>query len=136
MATISLDFSATLTRPRTRRWRAAKADTIWIATFAALLVGRTAQRLAVEGDHICRKTGTILFVSHDTGAVVNLCQRAMWLQDGVVRALGPPKEIAEADLTNFYVAQQGPRAVRDSAPKTLSGASATGRSSATNGWPT
>src|SRR5271163_2786992 len=30
MATISLDFSATLTWPRTRRWRAAKADTMWI----------------------------------------------------------------------------------------------------------
>src|SRR4051812_49193325 len=31
IAMISLDFSATLTWPRTRRWRAAKAKTIWIA---------------------------------------------------------------------------------------------------------
>ena len=30
MATISLDFSATLTWPSTRRWRAAKAETMWI----------------------------------------------------------------------------------------------------------
>ena len=31
MAMISLDFSATLTWPSTRRWRAAKAETMWIA---------------------------------------------------------------------------------------------------------
>ena len=34
MATISFDFSATLTCPSTRRWRAAKAETMWIASFA------------------------------------------------------------------------------------------------------
>src|SRR5712671_7814098 len=37
MAMISLDLSATLTWPRTRRWRAAKADTMWIAAFPPLL---------------------------------------------------------------------------------------------------
>ena len=34
MATISLDFSATLTWPSTRRWRAAKAETMWMAALA------------------------------------------------------------------------------------------------------
>ena len=33
IATISFDFSATLTWPSTRRWRAAKAETIWMAAF-------------------------------------------------------------------------------------------------------
>src|SRR5271170_4314002 len=37
MAMISLDLSATLTWPSTRRWRAAKADTMWIAAFAPFL---------------------------------------------------------------------------------------------------
>src|SRR5712664_3202416 len=37
MAMISLDLSATLTWPSTRRWRAAKADTMWIAAFPPLL---------------------------------------------------------------------------------------------------
>src|ERR1700748_2522081 len=37
MAMISLDFSATWTGPRTRRWRAAKADTMWIAARPLLL---------------------------------------------------------------------------------------------------
>jgi lipopolysaccharide transport system ATP-binding protein len=58
------------------------------------------------------ETGTILFVSHDTGSVVNLCQRAMWLQDGAIRALGAPKEIAEAYLADLYETQQGPSAMR------------------------
>src|SRR5215813_313525 len=54
MATISLDLSATLTWPSTRRWRAAKADTIWIAALPRLLWAEPRQRLAVEGDHIRR----------------------------------------------------------------------------------
>src|SRR6476660_4891907 len=37
MAMISLDFAATWTCPRTRRWRAAKADTMWIAARPLLL---------------------------------------------------------------------------------------------------
>src|SRR5262249_50904917 len=61
----------------------------------------------------------ILFVSHDTGSVINLCQRAMWLQAGAIRALGTPKEIAEAYLADLYEAQQGPSAVRDGAAKPL-----------------
>ena len=34
---ISLDLSATLTCPSTRRWRAAKADTMWIGAWLSLL---------------------------------------------------------------------------------------------------
>lgn len=37
-----------------------------------------------------RKAGvTILLVSHDTEAVRELCDRAIWLEDGVIRADGP-----------------------------------------------
>jgi lipopolysaccharide transport system ATP-binding protein len=61
--------------------------------------------------------GTILFVSHDTGSVINLCQRAIWLHGGAIRALGPPKEVAEAYLADLYEAQQGPSALRDGAAK-------------------
>jgi lipopolysaccharide transport system ATP-binding protein len=63
------------------------------------------------------ETGTILFVSHDTGSVINLCQRAIWLDGGAVRALGRPKEVAEAYLADLYEAQQGPSAVRVGAMK-------------------
>lgn len=40
--------------------------------------------------------GTVLFVSHDSGSVVNLCQRAIWLNKGVVSRLGSAKEVVEA----------------------------------------
>jgi lipopolysaccharide transport system ATP-binding protein len=63
------------------------------------------------------ETGTVLFVSHDTGAIINLCQRAIWLHGGAIRALGPPKEVAEAYLADLYETQQGPSAVRNDAAK-------------------
>jgi lipopolysaccharide transport system ATP-binding protein len=59
-----------------------------------------------------RETGTILFVSHDTGAVVNLCNQAIWLDRGHVRESGPAKEICESYLASYYEAQQGPHAVK------------------------
>ena len=36
------------------------------------------------------KERTVLFVSHDTGAVLNLCQKAILLEDGSVSAQGVP----------------------------------------------
>jgi ABC-type polysaccharide/polyol phosphate transport system ATPase subunit len=36
---------------------------------------------------------TLLFVSHDMAAVEALCQRAVWLDDGVVRADGPTASV-------------------------------------------
>lgn len=51
--------------------------------------------------------GTVLFVSHDTGAVVNLCGYALWLQQGSVKLAGSPKEISEQYLKEQYQAIQG-----------------------------
>ena len=53
------------------------------------------------------KTGTVLFVSHDTGAIKNLCSRAIWLEKGEAHQEGNPKDICELYLEAFYVAQQG-----------------------------
>ena len=38
---------------------------------------------------------TILFVSHDTGAVIEFCDRVIWLRDGEICASGPAKEICK-----------------------------------------
>ena len=43
-----------------------------------------------------RERGTLLFVSHDTAAVNSLCDRAVWMDAGQVRADGAPKEIGLA----------------------------------------
>lgn len=53
------------------------------------------------------KTGTVLFVSHDTGSVKNLCNRAIWLEKGKVLQEGSPKDVCELYLQAFYEAQQG-----------------------------
>ena len=53
------------------------------------------------------KTGTVLFVSHDTGAVQNLCHRAMWLEHGKVLQEGSPKNICESYIESFFERQQG-----------------------------
>lgn len=51
--------------------------------------------------------GTVLFVSHDTGAVINLCQRAIWLNKGISKYQGEPKEVAQMYLAELCEAQQG-----------------------------
>jgi lipopolysaccharide transport system ATP-binding protein len=43
-----------------------------------------------------RRRGTILFVSHGLGQVVDLCNRAIWVDDGQIRAVGDPKTVTEA----------------------------------------
>ena len=51
--------------------------------------------------------GTVLFVSHDTGAVINFCQRAIWLNKGVAKYQGEPKDVAQHYLAELYASQQG-----------------------------
>ncbi|HEX2020100.1 MAG TPA: ABC transporter ATP-binding protein [Aurantimonas sp.] len=43
-----------------------------------------------------KENGTLLFVSHDTGSVNALCDRAIWLDKGQVRAEGAAKDIGLA----------------------------------------
>lgn len=45
-----------------------------------------------------RVHGTLLFVSHDMGSVLNLCEQAIWLHAGEIRQLGQAKDISEAYL--------------------------------------
>lgn len=48
------------------------------------------------------KTGTVLFVSHDSGAITNLCSHAIWLEKGGMRDQGSPKSVTEAYLEAQY----------------------------------
>src|SRR5690606_22118515 len=45
-----------------------------------------------------QERGTLIFVSHDMGSVLNLCERVVWLHQGELRQSGPSKEVAEAYL--------------------------------------
>lgn len=52
------------------------------------------------------KNGTVLFVSHDTGAVVNLCNTAVLLNRGQVVETGSPKNVIEHYLATLYESTQ------------------------------
>ncbi|MHB8204729.1 MAG: ABC transporter ATP-binding protein [Desulfomonilaceae bacterium] len=45
-----------------------------------------------------KERGTLIFVSHDTNAVQNLCKTAIWLTNGHIQKIGPSKDVAEAYL--------------------------------------
>ena len=45
-----------------------------------------------------QKRGTLLFVSHDTSAIQNLCNTAIWLAAGEIMMAGSSKEVSEAYL--------------------------------------
>jgi lipopolysaccharide transport system ATP-binding protein len=51
--------------------------------------------------------GTVLFVSHDTSSVINLCDQVVWLERGRVLESGLPKTVCGHYLEAFYEAQQG-----------------------------
>lgn len=42
-----------------------------------------------------KEHGTILFVTHDIAAATKLCDRALWLDRGSVRELGPAKDVCD-----------------------------------------
>lgn len=65
-----------------------------------------------------RETGTILFVSHDSSAVTNLCQRAIWLADGSIRQHGSAKDVCESYLAWLFGSQNQRQAVRGSQTET------------------
>jgi len=49
-----------------------------------------------------KENGTLFFVSHDTAAVRNLCDRAVWLDRGTVRAIGRADRICEDYAASVY----------------------------------
>ena len=45
-----------------------------------------------------QEKGTLLFVSHEVGSVINLCRSTIWLHQGRIRDIGQTKSVAEAYL--------------------------------------
>lgn len=48
-----------------------------------------------------KERGTLLFVSHDGAAVTGLCDKAIWLDKGSMRASGDAKDVMNAYLEEF-----------------------------------
>jgi lipopolysaccharide transport system ATP-binding protein len=53
-----------------------------------------------------QKNGTLLFVSHDTMAVTNLCDRAVWLDRGRLVMDGVTRDVVESYLAEQHVADR------------------------------
>lgn len=68
-----------------------------------------------------QKRGTVLFVSHDAAAIVNLCDRAIWLDRGRVAMDGPAKAVCEAYHANFYGQAVSAPAASPEAPSPVDG---------------
>jgi len=49
---------------------------------------------------------TLLFVSHDLAAVRALCERSIWLDNGVIRESGNTKDVLDAYATELYAKEQ------------------------------
>ncbi|MCI0599436.1 MAG: ABC transporter ATP-binding protein [Beijerinckiaceae bacterium] len=56
--------------------------------------------------------GTILVVSHDLATLESLCDRVIWIEDGVARGIGPAAEI----IASYRAAIEGKRKATASAP--------------------
>ena len=65
-----------------------------------LAVGDAAFREKCLGkmSEVGRHGRTVLYVSHDLGSVTRLCSRAIWLEDGRVRADGPAAQVVSSYL--------------------------------------
>lgn len=74
-----------------------------LAVDEALAVGdaRFQQKCMAKIRKFCQ-TGTVIFVSHDTAAVMELCSRAIWIEAGRIRMDGPPKYVVEKYLQFMY----------------------------------
>ena len=74
----------------------------------ALSVGdaRFQQKCMAKIREFCQ-IGTVIFVSHDTTAVTELCSRAIWIESGRIRMDGPPKFVVEKYLQFMYEGDVG-----------------------------
>jgi lipopolysaccharide transport system ATP-binding protein len=48
-----------------------------------------------------QKGRTILFVSHNMTAITNLCTKTIWLEKGVIKQIGSPKDVVKSYLEKF-----------------------------------
>lgn len=57
-------------------------------------------------DDFRRRKKTILFVSHDLNTVQRICDRVVWLKDGIIQTIGEPKRVVDAYLQDVTEKQE------------------------------
>lgn len=63
------------------------------------------------------KSGTVLFVTHDTAAITSLCTKGVLLNGGSIVKVGSPKEVCEVYLSEIYNSIEGLRHEEHSEPQ-------------------
>ena len=61
------------------------------------------------------KTHTVILVTHDIAAVRDLCDRAIWLDEGRVMEVGKPAQVTDDYLAHCYETRQGASAIESQA---------------------
>ena len=56
---------------------------------------------------VARSGRTVLFVSHQTSAILQLCPRSLWLERGGVRSTGPSREVVAQYLASLQTGTPG-----------------------------
>ena len=75
---------------------AVEADVLIIDEALAVGDARFAARSFRHIQEICKTGVTALFVSHQTYHVMQLCSRALWIDDGMIRMEGDPIDVVRA----------------------------------------
>jgi len=52
---------------------------------------------------ICESGATVLFVSHGTGQVAQLCHKAIWIEHGELRDIGPARDVTRSYDYNMHL---------------------------------
>lgn len=55
---------------------------------------------------ICESGSTVLFVSHSEGVVMELCDRAIWIESGKLRAIGESEPVCKAYIADVWRLQK------------------------------
>ena len=67
--------------------------------------------------HRFKKEGSILFVSHDPNAVMNICDRAILMQKGLAVCTDTPKKVIEKYIESLQIDQEGIKEGRSHKPE-------------------
>jgi len=86
----------------------------------ALSVGdvRFQQKCMAKIREFCQ-SGTVIFVTHDTTAVIELCSRVFWIESGKIRLEGMAKSVVEKYLQYMYEGDAKPHKSTINTPRPL-----------------
>jgi lipopolysaccharide transport system ATP-binding protein len=77
------------------------SDVLLVDEVLAVGDGEFQKKCLQAMDNLHDTDRTVIFVSHNLAAVEHLCSRAIWIDDGRLRADGKPKEVISSYMSTF-----------------------------------